>query len=607
MNKKVFFALTLIFAFSLASNAKEKKVQNEPLAKNVYYHYLIEFYDKANSPFSIQNPDDFLGPKAIERRKRLNIPLTEADLPVNPSYVEAIQAIDGVQIKHISKWFNFVSAAIDTEKVKTEDLLRIPFVKSVKYIGKTPHSIIKESQSDTSKNIISTARANEILISRLMETAPKNLTYNSKYGAAFPQIQMLSGHKLHNAGFTGKGVLIAVLDAGFENVNKIAAFNHLFEQNRIVAWRDFVDFDNSVWEDDEHGTNVLSCIAGHVEGQMLGTAPDASFLLIRTENAASETRIEEISWIAGAEFADSMGADIISSSLGYTSFDEKEFSFSYNMLDGRTTLITRAADIAFDKGILVMNSAGNEGNSAWQYIGAPADGIKVVASGGVNYNMQRSDFSSKGPSADGRIKPNISAIATNTIVVNSKGDVIPSNGTSFSNPVLSGMMACLLQAAQNKSLEEVLRAVYSSASHAANGNRDYGWGVPNFEMALAMLGYSQNFNPSQNYLWVDDYKTHYAGLTIRYYAAKKQKLKLRFSAENNKGKFKRVSKTNVRLKKGQFFSTPWLIELIDLNKNVLESGNYRFILKGKRLKHTRNFSIEANQSEDEIEYEYQPD
>lgn len=583
------FALVLLLQFPFYGNAQLN--MNNTETRDGAHQFLVEFFDKSSNPFSIDKPSAFLSSKAIERRQKMGIPIIEQDLPVNPEYVRMLSAQQGVKVLVVSKWFNMVAVALDLNVTNAEKIMLLPNVKAVKYIGFTPNTK-KKLSVDSSSNIVSMSKARSILFDGY-DRSESDHTFVSPYGGALPQIQMLGGHKLHEMGFTGKGITIAVLDAGFQNVDQIEAFKHLFDEKRIIATKDFVDFDESVWEDDSHGTNVLSCMAAKLPGKIIGTAPDASYVLLRTEHAGAETRMEEISWIAGAEYADSIGADIINSSLGYTTFDQKEFNFTYQMLDGSTTLITRAADIAYTKGILVMNSAGNEGNSKWHYIGAPADAFYVVASGGVDHKMVQSVFSSNGPTSDGRIKPNICAIATNTVVVNPDGSVSPSNGTSFSNPVLSGMMACYLQATNPVSLGVVLDAVYLSSSHAQSGNVAYGWGVPNFELALAIQQAHPSFDYSKNTVWEDDYKYGFAGLVFRYYAAKNTKLKLTFQGKSTRGKFINLSSTNIALNKNQFVSSPWLVEMVQNNKDKIPTSEYRIKIK-RRFKKSiyRYFEID---------------
>lgn len=548
--------------------------------------FIVHLKDKSGSPFSIDKPEAFLSPRAIERRKRLGIPINNEDIPVNNHYKNQIAQLPGVHVLYTSRWFNTVTINMDTMQTKTSDLLSLPFVASFEHIGRTPASGEKDTTGLTGQAEILDEKIKNLKLSYINN---RDLNLNEYYGAGLEQIQMLSGHVVHQAGYKGKGVLIAVLDVGFQNVNKLPAFDSLMLNHKIISYTDFVNFDGSVWEDGSHGTNALSCIAGNIPGIFVGTAPDANFVLVRTENEAYESRLEESNWLAGAEYADSMGADLISSSLGYTTFTDKEFSHTYSDMDGKTTLITRAADKAFEKGIMVMNSAGNEGYSPWHYIGAPADGINVVASGGVDVYMTPSIFSSFGPSYDNRVKPDISAMATNTIVAESDGEIVPSNGTSFSNPVLAGMMACMIQACPDKSLQEIKEAVFKSSTHYAKPDNMYGYGVPDFTMALVILGKIPQFDTTQNFVFENDLKKGFAIASLKMYSAYDQKVTFSLKKMNKSGKYKKVTRTKVTLTEGQFYSTPWLINYI--LKNKLQRGNYMIEIESKYMFYQRSLTV----------------
>jgi serine protease AprX len=319
-----------------------------------------------------------------------------------------------------------------------------------------------------------------------IKTKVKSEDYNDGYGLGWKQISMMNGQFLHKAGYKGDGIYIAVLDAGFYRANRISAFDSLFQSKRFLGSKDLVDVGSDVFNDDDHGTHVLSCLASNANGVMTGTAPNASYLLIRTEDAGSETPAEEVQWLCGAEYADSMGIDLISSSLGYTEFDDKSFGHHYNELNGYTTLITRAANLAWERGIIIVNSAGNEGDGDWKYIGAPADAMGVIAVGAVDENGFKSDFSSFGPTADNRIKPDLVALGQRTTVINSNGYCIRSNGTSFSAPVLAGAVACLIQANIDKSPAQIRKILMLSSSQYLGPDSKTGHGLPDFELALAM-------------------------------------------------------------------------------------------------------------------------
>lgn len=303
------------------------------------------------------------------------------------------------------------------------------------------------------------------------------------YGASFNQINMLSGDYLHYQGFQGQGMVIAVLDAGFYKVDSLPAFDSLRTNNQILGTYDFVQGNTSVYEDHNHGMNVLSTMGGYLDGQIIGTAPKASYWLLRSEDAAFEYLAEEDNWVAAAEFADSVGADIINSSLGYTTFDDPLENHTYNDMNGNTTIITKGANIAASKGILVVNSAGNSGSSSWNYIGAPADGDSVLAIGAVDVNSQHASFSSKGPSFDGRVKPNVAAQGQATIVASTSGGIQAGNGTSFSSPIMAGMAACLWQAHPSLTNMQIFNIILESAHLYSNPDTLLGFGIPDFALA----------------------------------------------------------------------------------------------------------------------------
>ncbi|HET6244915.1 MAG: S8 family serine peptidase [Bacteroidetes bacterium] len=486
--------------------------------------FWIQFTDKNNSSFSLSNPADFLSTRAIERRSRQQIPLEQNDLPLNSSYIDSILAT-GVSIINRSKWFNAITIASDDSLV-LNTIASFSFVKKIQVVGKLKNESQKEN-----KFLLNQLNADQLRTGFMAETANDSLNY----GISFNQIQMLGGHKLHINGFTGEGKIIAVLDAGFSGVDTIAAFNNLWQNNAILGTRDFVTGDTMVFEDNSHGMYVLSVMGAWLPGFLIGTAPAAQYWLLRTEDAASEYILEEDNWVAAAEFADSAGVDIINSSLGYTTFDDSNFDHTYSDMNGSSTRITIGADIAASKGIVVVNSAGNSGSSDWKYIGAPADGFKVLAVGGVDENQVYAFFSSIGPTFDGRVKPNITAQGQGTIIAVHSSEVFPANGTSFSAPLISGLVACLWQVNPLKTAAEIFEAIEKSAHLYNNPDSLYGHGIPDFNNAALLISDTFTFNKPKD----DEFRSFpnpfSNSLTLEYFSKEEQQIKIEvfdFSGKN---------------------------------------------------------------------------
>ncbi len=440
------------------------------LAQSGPKQYWIQFTDKANTPYALITPLEFLSQRALDRRAAQGISLSENDLPVDPAYIQAVLDEGASYLTH-SKWFNSVSVHIPDSAI-LDSVMQLPFVVNSESEGKTNRLAQKEDKLD-------------------LNTEGKAMTSSQfseqDYGLAFNQIDMLGGVSLHDAGYMGQGMLIAVLDAGFFNVDVLSIFDSLRNDGRLVSTWDFVEHNNSVYADHQHGMMVLSTMAGYEPGLMIGTAPLASYMLLRTEDGSSEFPIEEDYWVAGAEYADSAGADIINSSLGYTTFQNEVYDHSYADMNGNTTRGAVGADIAASKGILVVNSAGNSGASAWQYIGTPADGDSVLAIGAVDPQGNIASFSSIGPSSDGDIKPNVCGQGQQAAVINSSGNVVTGNGTSFSGPIMAGMAACLWQSNPEMTNMEIFHSIEESAHLFSNPDHLYGYGIPNFAMANLIL------------------------------------------------------------------------------------------------------------------------
>ncbi len=426
--------------------------------------YTLHLTDKKGSLYTLDHPEAFLSDRSLQRREREHIPVTMEDLPVSQAYLDTLRSL-GAEIYSRSKWFNTVTVHI-TDPSLPDTLRKLTFVDSIRLVKPetTRKSLLKKWQTDG-----------------VEEDTPDYLQ----------QLAMLNGLSLHDHGFRGKGVLIAVLDAGFYHVNELPAFDSLRAAGRILGTRDMVARNDNVWDDHTHGMNVLSILAGILPGSLIGAAPDASYWLIRTEDVFSEYPVEEEYWLAGAELADSVGADIITSSLGYFLFDDPRFNHTYADMNGRTTVAARAAVMAARRGIIVVNSAGNEGNKPWHYIITPADADSILAVGAVTTSLQPASFTSFGPASDGRVKPDVAALGVGVYVQVPDGTVSRGSGTSFSAPLISGMTACLRQAFPDKPAQEIIRAIRASSSRFTHPDSLVGYGIPDMETAYESIYFTE--------------------------------------------------------------------------------------------------------------------
>ena len=434
--------------------------------------YAIFFKDKDGTPYSLSHPEKFLSQRALERRGKFDIKLTNDDLPVNPTYVAAVENI-GATVLFSSKWLNCTLAQI-SDAAMLEDIKKLACVDSIVFVH--PYQTNLQPQEDKP----TTSDAPPIPLKK----------YDPFYGNASNQIEQINGIKLHEKGYEGEGVLIAVLDGGFRNANTISAFSHLYESGRLLMTKDFIESGGDVYRSDisGHGASVLSCMAAYLPNQMVGTAPKASYCLFRTEDTSSEYIIEEYTWVIGAEAADSIGADLINSSLIYTVYDDPAMSHSYSDMDGKTTIASIGARKAVERGVFVCASAGNEGNNAsWQWIGTPADVVEALTVGAVQQNGQYASFSSIGPNAAGEQKPNVMAQGFSAAIVNTEGAVTTGNGTSYSSPIICGMVACLLQASPFTKPETLKNAIEASSSLYTTPSYQMGYGIPDFYKVLQSL------------------------------------------------------------------------------------------------------------------------
>ncbi len=444
-----------------------------------FSRYIIQLKDKSGSSFSTSNPSLFLSQRAIDRRVRYNIPLAETDLPVNSNYIQSILGVGNVSVLNVSKWFNQV-CILTTDPAAITRINALPFVKTSTPIAARGANFIKpvnkfSYQINPAATTSFTAR-------------PQSPVDNYDYGRAYPQIHLHNGEFLHNHGFRGEGMQLAIMDGGFLNYLTLPTFDSVRKNNQVLGTWDFVANKISVNEEHPHGMNCFSTIAANMPGTFIGTAPKASFYLFRTEDILSEYPVEEQNFTAAAERADSLGVDVLSVSLGYNTFDNSLFNYTYADMNGQKTLIAKAVNMAAQKGIAVVVAAGNEGNNAWHYLVTPADADSALTVGAVNVNRQIASFSSYGPNSDGQIKPDVAAVGAGAIIANNtSGLPTSSNGTSFACPILAGITTNLWQAfpeVNNMAIIEVLR---KSADHNTAPDNRTGYGIPDVKKAFVLL------------------------------------------------------------------------------------------------------------------------
>jgi serine protease AprX len=462
------------------------------LAPHIYW---IQFTDKQNSTFSLSRPLEFLSSKSLERRTRQGLSLSESDLPVTISYLDSLRK-EGGKILFTSRWQN-AATVYSPDSTYLEKIQKYSFVKSGFKVYKTGIKVHSVSQNMLASG--DTYSAND-------------------YGGSYAQVHLHNGDAMHNEGFRGQNMIIGILDAGFYKADSLKAFQKLRDRKGILGVHDFVGGNDSVYNSAEHGMIVLSVIAGYLPGKLIGTAPEAGFYLFRTENAVSEFEVEEATWIAGMEKADSAGVDVINSSLGYTQFDDPKMNHTYVDMDGHTTIISKEASMAASKGMILVNSAGNSGSKPWHYISAPADAENILTVGAVGKDRILAGYSSRGPTYDGRVKPDVCADGYQTICASTvDGETEGANGTSLSAPVITGLTACLWQEFPDKTCYDIMDAIRKSADRYSNPDDSFGYGIPDFSIARQLLKFKntdQDFladiypNPFTDHITINFYTTH---------------------------------------------------------------------------------------------------
>ncbi len=614
MQKLFLLLFLLITSFSFSQNNK----------------YWIRFKDKNNNSFSLSNPQQFLSQKSIDRRSKQHIPLNETDLPLSLAYIDSLAPFIG-HLDHRLKWFNTVvvdmNKAIKVETdtfekkltVLTSDSFSYTIIDSfVTYYAITVNglSISYDTFSYSSNTVVidtpfhpgpifirDTVIFTDYITSngfdslpnlafidsfapirynptrslfreeKLKEAPPvdQQIVYPNIYGAAYHQINMLNADLLHQMGYRGEGITISVMDNGFYNAHLISAYDSV--RQRILGTWDFVNNELNVYNDGGHGENTLSCMAANQPHKFIGTAPDANYYLFTTEDDGAEWIMEEYNWAAAAEVADSAGAQVFSTSLGYTEYDDDEGSHTYADMNGHTTVITNAANMAFGKGILVLNSAGNEGAKHWKYISAPADGDSVLAIGAVDSAEAVTNFSSRGPNSAGRVKPDICAQGANAAVVTTGGGVATNNGTSFSCPIMAGCAASLWSAFPDKTAREISDAIVISADHFWTPDSLHGYGIPNFYNAYLLL--KTNYNGG--ILRVNDDAVVFPNPFIN---------ELNVSLFNNEPKDHKLELFDLQGRKvyeRSFFMRDKTFEIVKIDGLLLQQGEYILRIDGAKV------------------------
>ena len=435
----------------------ETDVVSFPGGRCMMYRLYLRDKDLQHTPFSVNRPEQFLSARSIERRKRQGLPVDVTDLPIAPAYLDSVSRT-GIEIVGQSKWNNTLLVKIHKEK-ELNKLNSLSFITKKLKVFSSPDSITERKRSSFRKELNS------------WESVPIH------YGAAAEQLKSLGGQRIHERGFYGNGMMIAVFDGGFMNVDRIPALHGV----KLAGLKDFVvPKSNNIFEEMEHGTMVLSTMAANAPNLYVGVAPEAQYVLVRCEDERTESLAEEDYWASAAEYADSLGVDVINSSLGYHDFDDVKTNHLYWEQDGETALISHTASMCADKGIICVNSAGNDGMGVWKKINFPADAKNILTVGSINEQGKNAAFSAVGPTADGRIKPDGMAYGSPTSVITGRGSIINDNGTSFSSPLIAGMTACLWQALPHKTAKQIIKLVKMAGNNQQHPDNIYGYGVPDF-------------------------------------------------------------------------------------------------------------------------------
>jgi len=498
---------------------------------NSLYYYRFYLKDKGGVTPAEIPASELLSERSIIRRTKNGIPIDHLDLPIYSAYSDTL-VNRGLKIACSSKWINTITVSSPIP-LDTRNLGLLSFIDTI-ILVKSPVPVKGSSYYNKEPGQLQA------------EEAPPY----------WWQLEMHGADKLHEMGFNGTGSVIAVIDGGFSNADMIESLSPAFSEGRILGTYDFAYRSDDVFSYSQHGTAVLSILAGNWPGRISGSAPGASYWLMRSEVVSSEYPVEEDFWVAAAEFADSAGADIISTSLGYSVFTDGSMDHTYSQMDGKSIFISKGAGIASSRGMIVVTSAGNSRDDPWYYITAPADAENILAVGAVDQSGFISSFSSSGPTFDNRIKPDVSAMGVAVTIQKVPSAVVTGNGTSFSCPLLSGMVACLMQAFPGSTYSEIAEAVKVSADRYLHPDNLYGYGVANIYFAYQYL--------SEN--------TEDAGEVIHIYPnPSRGQLYLRFNTDQVRVKVRIVDLTGRIVIEREF---------VNINQPILEIPGFSYLPGG---------------------------
>jgi hypothetical protein len=464
--KKLYFLFIASIAFVNITDAQ-------------FSRYIVRLKNKGGSSFTFSNPISYLSQRAIDRRNRYGIALDSADLPVSPAYITQIRNVSNVTVLNISRWQNAVTIQTNNAAAITT-INNFPFVETISGIAARTAEVTTNGKNKFEKE--------DILLFQQPALTERLTADHFNYGtASYNEIHLHNGEFLHNIGLRGQGMHIAMLDNGFNNYTTLKAFDSINANVQVLGTWDFVAREANVANDGSHGMNCLSTIAANIPGQFVGKAPKANFWLYQTEDNASEYPIEEFNWVCGAERADSSGADVISSSLGYYVFDNASLNYTYSNMTGNFTISAKGADMAAKKGILVFNAAGNEGSSPWKFLISPSDGDSVVAVGAVNASGVIWAGSSYGPSSDGQIKPDMASVGQAAVIQTTSNTIGAGTGTSFACPNMAGLGTCLWQGFPEYNNMKIIKALQLAGHKATAPDDRVGYGIPDMKKAFSIL------------------------------------------------------------------------------------------------------------------------